>query len=539
MSGQNSFAQQSFAQQKLIELNVEGYLSLVDAFDQSCTQFATKPAFHCIGQTLTYADIEAYSRKFGAYLTGPCGLQHGDRIAIQLPNLIQFPIVVWGALRVGLIIVNTNPMYTAREQLHQFNDSGAKALVVLSDLLAITEQVVPQTGIETVITTHALDMLQPQLAPKSSLPKLVALPDALALGSELVMPKVSMNMNDLAVLQYTGGTTGPAKGAMLSHGNVFAGMRMSKLSFVTDSNDDDILIAPMPLYHVFGFTMNVVGGFIAGNLSVLVPDPRDIDALIALLRKFRFTTMASVNTLLQRLMMHPDFDQIDFSRVKGIIAGGTALVKEIADQWQQRTGSEIYEGYGLSETTAVLTCNNPLNRRLGTVGVAMVAQEIKLIDENGVTVKYGDRGEICVRGAQVMQGYWQRPEATAEAIDADGWFRTGDVGVMGVDGFVSIVDRIKDIVLVSGFNVYPNEIEDVMYGHPDIIECAVVGIEDDKTGEAVKLIVVSTNPNLSEDAIKHYCRQQLTAYKVPKVVEFSDDLPKSPVGKILRRELRV
>ena len=247
MSGQNSFAQQSFAQQKLIELNVEGYLSLVDAFDQSCTQFATKPAFHCIGQTLTYADIEAYSRKFGAYLTGPCGLQHGDRIAIQLPNLIQFPIVVWGALRVGLIIVNTNPMYTAREQLHQFNDSGAKALVVLSDLLAITEQVVPQTGIETVITTHALDMLQPQLAPKSSLPKLVALPDALALGSELVMPKVSMNMNDLAVLQYTGGTTGPAKGAMLSHGNVFAGMRMSKLSFVTDSNDDDILIAPMPL----------------------------------------------------------------------------------------------------------------------------------------------------------------------------------------------------------------------------------------------------------------------------------------------------
>jgi long-chain acyl-CoA synthetase len=441
-------------------------------------------------------------------------------------------------LRVGLTIVNTNPMYTAREQLHQFNDSGAKALVVLSDLLPITEQVVPQTSIKTVITTHVLDMVQAQAAPVSNLPNLVTLPDALTLGAELVMPQLSMSMDDLAVLQYTGGTTGPSKGAMLSHGNVFAGMRMSKLSFVTDVDDDEILIAPMPLYHVFGFTMNVVGGFIAGNLSVLVPDPRDIDELIALLRKFRFTSMSSVNTLLQGLMMHPDFDKIDFSRVKAIIAGGTALVKEIADQWRERTGSEIYEGYGLSETAAVLTCNNPQSSRLGTVGVGMVAQEIKLIDAAGITVDHDERGEICVRGAQVMQGYWQRPEATAEAIDAEGWFRTGDVGVLGADGFVSIVDRIKDMVLVSGFNVYPNEVEDVVYSHPDIIECAVVGIKDHKTGEAVKLFAVSTNPNLCEDDIKNYCRQKLTAYKVPKVVEFSDDLPKSPVGKILRRELR-
>lgn len=539
MSAQHSLTQLAFAQQKLIELNVEGYGSLVDAFEQSCAEFATKPAFHCIGQTLSYADMEAYSRKFGAYLVGSCGLKRGDRIAVQLPNLNQFPIVVWGALRVGLIVVNTNPMYTAREQLHQFNDSGAKALVVLSDLLPITEQVVPQTGVETVITTQATDLLQAQPAPKSSLPNLVTLPDALALGAELVMPEVSMTMDDLAVLQYTGGTTGPSKGAMLSHGNVFAGMRMSKLSFVTDSNDDDILIAPMPLYHVFGFTMNVVGSFIAGNLSVLVPDPRDINALVALMRQYRFTTMASVNTLLQGLMMHPDFDQIDFSRVKGIIAGGTALVKEIADEWYQRTGSEIYEGYGLSETTAVLSCNNPERRRLGTVGVAMVAQDIKLIDDAGGTVDHDVRGEICVRGAQVMQGYWQRPEATAEAIDADGWFRTGDVGVMEADGFVSIVDRIKDMVLVSGFNVYPNEIEDVVYSHPDIIECAVVGVADEKTGEAVKLFVVSTNPDLTEEQIKDHCRQQLTAYKVPKFVAFSDDLPKSPVGKILRRELRV
>ena len=539
MSAELSFMEQSFAQQKLIELNVEGFDSLVDAFDQSCAEFAVKPAYHCLGQTLSYADIEAYSRKFGAFLAGSCGLQRGDRIAIQLPNLNQFPIVVWGALRIGLTIVNTNPMYTAREQLHQFNDSGAKALVVLSGLLPVTEQVIPETDIETVIVTHATDMLQAQPAPKTSLPNLVTLPDALALGAELVMPQVTMSMDDLAVLQYTGGTTGPAKGSMLSHGNVFSGMRMSKLSVFPETEGDDILIAPMPLYHVFGFTMNVIGGFISGSLSVLVPDPRDANALVALMREFKFTSMASVNTLLQGLMSHPDFDKIDFSAVKGIIAGGTALVKEIADEWFTRTGSKIFEGYGLSETAAVLTCNSPDNSRLGTVGVSMIAQEIKLVDDSGVSVDNDERGEICVRGAQIMQGYWQRPEATAEAIDAEGWFRTGDVGVMGADGFLSIVDRIKDMVLVSGFNVYPNEIEDVVYSHPDIIECAVVGIKDEKTGEAIKLFVVSTNPDLTQEEIKGYCREQLTAYKVPKVVEFSDDLPKSPVGKILRRELRV
>jgi long-chain acyl-CoA synthetase len=294
----------------------------------------------------------------------------------------------------------------------------------------------------------------------------------------------------------------------------------------------------MPLYHVFGFTMNIIGGFVAGSLSVLVPDPRDADALVALMRQYKFTSMASVNTLLQGLMSHPDFDKIDFSAVKGIIAGGTALVKEIADEWYERTGSKIFEGYGLSETAAVLNCNSPSNRLLGTVGKSMIAQEIKLVDDAGASVGHDERGESCVRGAQIMQGYWQRPEATAEAIDAEGWFRTGDVGVMGADGFLSIVDRIKDMVLGSGFNVYPNEIEDVVYSHPDIIECAVVGMKDDKTGEAVKLFAVSTNPALTEDDMKTYCREQLTAYKVPKVVVFSDDLPKSPVGKILRRELR-
>ena len=527
-----------FAQQQLNVLNEQNFTSLVDAFKQACEEFADRPAFTCIGQVLSFNDIEAQSRHFGAFLTESCGLVKGDRIAVQLPNLNQFPIVVWGALRVGLTVVNTNPMYTAREQLHQFNDSGAKALVVLADLLPITEQVVPNTVIETVIVTSAIDMLQPQPTPNSSLQNLISLPDALALGVNLVLPSVELSMDDLAVLQYTGGTTGPAKGAVLTHGNVFAGMRMSKLSVSLEGPEEVILIAPMPLYHIFGFTMNLIGGFIDGSHSVLVPDPRDINGLIGLLKRYKFTSMASVNTLLQGLMMHPEFDQIDFSGVKGVIAGGTALVKEIADEWQARTGSQIFEGYGLSETTAVLTCNTPDNNRLGTVGIAMVAQEIKLIDDQGNTTPNGERGEICVRGAQVMQGYWQRPKATAEAIDSEGWFRTGDIGIMSDDGFVSIVDRLKDMVLVSGFNVYPNEIEDVVYSHPDIIECAVVGVPDAKTGEAVKLFVVSTNPELTEQALVIFCREQLTAYKVPRIVQFADDLPKSPVGKILRRELR-
>ncbi len=528
----------SYAQQKLVELNQEGFTSLVDAFNRACDQFSDKPAFTCIGKTLSFRQIEVLSRQFGCYLLHSCGLQQGDRIAIQLPNLNQFPVVVWGALRAGLTIVNTNPMYTAREQLHQFKDSGASALVVLSDLLPITEQVIAQTGIKTIIATHALDMLQPQGLPESSLENLIALPDALALGEGQLLPVINFSMNDLAVLQYTGGTTGPAKGAMLSHGNIYAGMRMSELSLELISDGDEILIAPMPLYHVFGFTMNVIGGFIQGSHSVLIPDPRDIDSLIGVMKQYSFTSMASVNTLLQGMMLHPQFDEIDFSRVKGIIAGGTALVKEIAEEWQTRTGSPILEGYGLSETVAVLTCNRPNQNSIGTVGAPMLYQEVKLIDAEGCRVASGERGEICTRGAHVMQGYWQRPEATAEALDPEGWFRTGDIAVMEADGLVSIVDRLKDMVLVSGFNVYPNEIEDVVYSHLDIIECAVVGVADEKTGEALKLFVVSTNPQLTEQQMKDFCRENLTPYKVPRLIVFKDDLPKSPAGKILRRELR-
>lgn len=541
MNNATSASPLSFAEQKLIELNAEdGFISLVDAFNRACEEFSDRPAFTCMGQTLSFTQMELLSRQFGCYLLDHCGLVAGDRVAVQLPNISQFPIAIWGILRAGLVIVNTNPMYTAREQLHQFNDSGAKALVVLSDLLPVTEQVIPQTGIETVIATSATDLLQPQTLPESSLNNLVAFNDALALGTDKQLPDNLATMADVAVLQYTGGTTGPSKGAILSHGNVFSGLRMSKLSIrFAIEGEPDLLIAPMPLYHVFGFTMNAVGGFVGGSHSVLIPNARDIDAMVATMKQHQFTTMAGITTLLQGLMRHPQFDEIDFSKLRGIIAGGAALVKEVGDEWEARTGSRAFEGYGLSETTSVLACNGPDRSRIGTVGAPLLYQEVKLIDAEGASVANRERGEICTRGAHVMQGYWNRPDATAEAIDADGWFRTGDIGVMDEDGMVRIVDRLKDMVIVSGFNVYPNEIEDVAYGHSDIIECAVVGVADERTGEAVKLFVVSTDPDLSEQQVKDFCREQLTAYKVPKHVAFMDELPKSPVGKILRRELRV
>ena len=541
MNNAASASQLSFAEQKLVELNAEdGFISLVDAFNRACEEFSDRPAFTCMGQTLSFTDMELLSRQFGCYLLDHCGLVPGDRVAVQLPNISQYPISIWGILRAGLVVVNTNPMYTAREQLHQFNDSGAKALVVLSDLLPVTEQVIPQTGVETVIATSATDLLQAQSLPDSSLSNLVAFNDALALGADKQLPKNLATMADVAVLQYTGGTTGPSKGAILSHGNVFSGLRMSKLSIrFAIEGEPDLLIAPMPLYHVFGFTMNAVGGFVGGSHSVLIPNARDIDAMVATMKQHQFTTMAGITTLLQGLMRHPQFDEIDFSKLRGIIAGGAALVKEVGDEWEARTGSRAFEGYGLSETTSVLACNGPDRSRIGTVGAPLLYQEVKLIDAEGASVANGERGEICTRGAHVMQGYWNRPEATAEAIDADGWFRTGDIGVMDKDGMVRIVDRLKDMVIVSGFNVYPNEIEDVAYGHRDIVECAVVGVADERTGEAVKLFVVSTNPDLTDQQVKDFCREQLTAYKVPKHVAFMDELPKSPVGKILRRELRV
>jgi long-chain acyl-CoA synthetase len=512
--------------------------SLIAGFEYSSKERGELPAFKCLGKPITYGEVDALSRDFAAYLLGACGLSKGDRIAIQLPNLVQYPIVAWGALRAGLVIVNTNPLYTKRELIYQFNDSGAKALVALSDNLPLIEEVVPETEIEVVISTSIIDMLDPQPLPESSLANLVSLPDALGKGSKLELPKVDVTLDDLALLQYTGGTTGAPKGAALSHGNLYSAALMSPLSFGADMTDPEVAIMPMPLYHIYGFAVSLISGYLNGSYSILIPNPRDINGLINTMKDEEFTSFAGVNTLFTTLLHHPEFDDIDFSYLRWTIGGGAATVPEIAEEWKRRTGADIHEGYGLSETAAMATVNTLTDRELGTIGPPMVGCEFKVVDDDGNALPAGQSGELLIRGPQVMQGYWQREAATAETIDKDGWFHSGDVAIIQENGRIRIVDRLKDMVLVSGFNVYPNEIENVIFTHPDVVECAVIGVPDEKTGEAVKVFVVSKNKDLDPGELRRFCREQLTAYKVPKHVEFRDDLPKTPVGKILRRELR-
>ena len=447
-------------------------------------------------------------------------------------------IAAWGALRAGLTIVNTNPMYTARELLHQYNDSGAKALIGLAELLPQIEDVVPQTNIGLVIATNATDFAEPRALPGSSLDKLVSFYDAIAEGENIKLADGSCTMDDIAVLQYTSGTTGVAKGAILTQGNLFACSRMGDETFGNDPTIVDVAIAPMPLYHIYGFAVNVISGMLRGNLSVLIPNARDTDDLIRTMQQHPFTVFTGINTLFTSLMQHPEFEQVDFSHLTKVISGGTPLVEEIATEWQERTGTVIYEGYGLSESAAGGALNTPEHRQLGSVGKSLAYSEIRVVDVNGRELGNDQRGELQLRGPHVTVGYWERPEETAESLDADGWFSTGDVAVIQQDGFIRIVDRIKDMIIVSGFNVYPTEIENVVYGLQDVVECAAIGVPDEKAGEAVKLFIASSNPELSDDDVRDYCREQLTAYKVPRFIEFRDELPKSNVGKILRRELR-
>ena len=512
--------------------------SLTAAFLESSKKYADEEAYACLGKSISFSEVERLSRDFAAYLIHECQLVQGDRIAIQLPNLLQYPIVAWGALRAGLTIVNTNPLYTNRELEYQFNDSGAKALVVFSDNVPRIEALIDKTSVTNIIVTHAIDMLDPQPLPETSIHGAISLHDALAAGQQHELPAIAINLDDLALLQYTGGTTGAPKGAMLSHGNVLSACLMSPLSFGADMTQRETGIAPMPMYHIYGFAINLISGFLNGGFSVLIPNPRDIDSMIATMRAYPFTSFAGVNTLFTALMQHPDFDAIDFSYLKWTISGGAATATDVANEWQQRTGALIHEGYGLSETVAMATVNTVTSREMGTIGPAMIGTELKVVNAEGAELPNGEEGELLIRGPQVMQGYWQREEATAEAIDADGWFRSGDIAVIQDNGHVRIVDRLKDMVLVSGFNVYPNEIENVVYGHSSVIECAVVGVPDDKTGEAVKLFVVINDPKVSADELREFCRKELAAYKVPKHIEFKGELPKSHVGKILRRELR-
>lgn len=543
------------------DIDLAAYRSVVEVFERACKAHADRPAFSNMGVTLSYSDLERYSAAFAAWLQHHTDLQPGDRIAIQMPNLLQYPVAVFGALRAGHIVVNTNPLYTAREMRHQFQDSGARALVYLNTFGNHVQEVLADTAIEHLIEVQIGDMLPTlrgalvnaavkhlkKMVPDYSLPQAVAFKNLLRDGARHSLKPTPLSLDDIAVLQYTGGTTGVAKGAMLTHGNLVANMQQVRANMQqldaqghpVIREGQEVMIAPLPLYHIYAFTVNCMCMMVTGNHNVLITNPRDINGFVKELQRWQFSAFLGLNTLFVALMAHPQFKKVDFSRLKGTNSGGTALVSAVAERWKSMTGCTVVEGYGLTETSPVV-CANPHGEhsRLGTVGLPVPGTTLKVIDDEGNALPLGERGELCVKGPQVMKGYWQRPEATAEVLDEEGWLRTGDIAVIDQDGFVSIVDRKKDLIIVSGFNVYPNEIEDVVMAHPKVAACAAIGVADEKSGEAVKLFVVPSDPTLTQEELHAYCRENFTGYKMPRHYVFRDALPMTPVGKILRRELR-
>ncbi|MCG8292152.1 long-chain-fatty-acid--CoA ligase FadD2 [Pseudomonas entomophila] len=542
-------------------IDMNAYKSVVDVFERSCKRFADRPAFSNLGVTLSYAELDRYSAAFAAWLQQHTELVPGDRIAVQMPNVLQYPIAVFGAMRAGLIVVNTNPLYTEREMRHQFKDSGARALVYLNMFGKRVQEVLHDTGIEYLIEAKMGDMLPSlkgwlintvvdkvkKMVPAYHLPQAVSFKQVLRQGRGLAHKPVSQALDDVAVLQYTGGTTGLAKGAMLTHGNLVANMLQVLACFCQRGADgqplikegQEVMIAPLPLYHIYAFTANCMCMMVTGNHNVLITNPRDIPGFIKELGKWRFSALLGLNTLFVALMDNPGFKSLDFSALKVTNSGGTALVKATAERWEALTGCRIVEGYGLTETSPVAS-TNPYGQlaRLGTVGMPVPNTAFKVVDDAGIEQALGERGELCIKGPQVMKGYWQQPEATAQALDADGWFKTGDIAIIDPDGFTRIVDRKKDMIIVSGFNVYPNEIEDVVMNHPQVANCAAIGVPDERSGEAVKLFVVAREGGLDVDELKAYCKANFTGYKVPKQIVVRESLPMTPVGKILRRELR-
>ncbi len=544
-------------------IDLSKYDSVVEVIENSFKRYADRPAFTSIGYTLTYRQIDEYSAAFANYLQNHTTLKPGDSIAIQMPNILQYPIAMYGALRAGLRVVNTNPLYTEREMLHQFNDSGAKALLCMDVFAKSVENVKDQTGIKHIIVTSLADMLPgfkrvlinaaakhiKKMVPAYSLPEAVSFRHCLKLGKGKGFAANHMkNPHDTIILQYTGGTTGVAKGAELTNRNLVANMLQSAAALAQTTADGKpmkgenqaVIVAPLPLYHIYSFTVHLMALFELGDHSVLIANPRDTETFIRFMKPWKLTGVVGLNTLFVSLMASPRFKELDFSEMKLTLSGGTALPDATAKRWKEITGSGVSEAYGLTECSPAVTMN-PANglERMGTVGQAMPGTALKCIDDNGDEVAVGERGELCVKGPQVMKGYWNRPEATKDTFTPDGeWLRTGDVAVIDDDGFVKIVDRIKDLILVSGFNVYPNEIEDVVAGHPGVENCAVIGVPDDKTGEAVKLFIVASDANLTAEDVKAYCKDKLTGYKLPRQIEFRDELPMTPVGKILRRELK-
>ena len=527
--------------------------TLVKLLNAADADYSSNEAFVNFGVSMKYEQVAKDSKSFAAYLQNVLGLRKGDRIAMMMPNLLQYPVAIFGALRAGLIVVNVNPLYTPRELEHQLRDSGAKAIIIFENSAHVLQPVLDNVKIEHVIITKIGDY---QGAIKGAFMNFVlkyikrliprySIPNTIRFKSMLYRPPADFNetaisIDDLAFLQYTGATTGLSKGVMLSHGNIVANLDQlnSMLSSVFEEGQD-IHINALPIYHIYSLVVLVLAGYSKGGLNVLITNPRDTEGFIKELKKWPFTFFNGVNTLYESLLNHPDINTVDFSSMKLSGTGGSACRKSTADRWQQLTGKVLLEGYGLSETSPSVSISPPhLTEFNGFVGLPIPNTEISIRDDDGKEVKRGEPGEICVRGPQVMKGYWQNEEATAETIGEDGFLKTGDIGTLNKGGFLAIVDRKKDMILVSGFNVYPNEIEDVVSLHPDIIEAACIGVPDKKTGEAVKLFVVKSNPSLNEKEIIAYCKENLAAYKIPKQIEFINELPKTNVGKVLRRKLR-
>ena len=536
------------------EINPDEYPNIQTVLKQSCQRFADKPAFSNLGKTITYGELYELSGAFAAYLQQHTDLQPGDRIAVQLPNLLQYPIAVFGAIRAGLIVVNTNPLYTAREMEHQFNDSGAKALVCLANMAHLAEKVVPQTSVKYVFITEVADLLSPfkrvlinsvikyvkKMVPAYHLPNAIKFNDVLSQGHGQPVRDANPPSSDVAVLQYTGGTTGVAKGAMLTHRNLIANMLQCKALMGSNLNEGcEILITPLPLYHIYAFTFHCMAMMLIGNHNVLISNPRDLPAMVKELSKWKFSGFVGLNTLFVALCNSEAFRKLDFSALKVTLSGGMALQLSVAERWKTVTGCPICEGYGMTETSPVATVNPAQSIQVGTIGIPVPSTLCKVINDAGEELPLGEVGELCIKGPQVMKGYWERPDATAEIMDSEGWLKSGDIAVIQPDGYIRIVDRKKDMILVSGFNVYPNELEDVMASLPGVLQSAAIGIPDEKTGELIKVfIVVKPGMTLTKDEVMKHMRANLTAYKAPKFVEFRDSLPTTNVGKILRRELR-
>lgn len=536
------------------EINPDQYPNIQAVLKESCQRFADKAAFTNMGKTLTYGDLYRMSGDFAAWLQNYTELKPGDRIAVQLPNLLQYPVVVFGAIRAGLVIVNTNPLYTTREMEHQFNDSGAKALVCLANMGHLAEAVVPKTGVKTVIITEAGDFLPPlkrllvnsvvkyvkKMVPAFHIPNSLKLNDVLALGSKKAARNENPDSGDVAVLQYTGGTTGVAKGAMLTHRNLIANMLQAEAMMASNlENGSETIVAPLPLYHIYAFTFHCMSMMMTGNNNLLITNPRDLPSMIKDLKNNKFTGFVGLNTLFVALCNNQDFRNLDFSALKMTISGGMALQIATAERWTQITGAKICEGFGMTETSPVATVNPIQQIQLGSIGIPVSSTLCKIIDDDGNELELGEIGELCVKGPQVMKGYWLREDATKEVLDDEGWLRTGDIAVIQEDGYIRIVDRKKDMILVSGFNVYPNEIEDVLATLPGVLQSAAVGIPDEKSGEAIKVfVVVRPGESLTKEQVVAHMRSNLTGYKVAHHIEFRDELPTTNVGKILRRELR-